>query len=156
MNGETGTSHAAPPARRRRRGQQRWSDPVPLCMMVATVLGSGIVSWLIGTIDFFYVITLPLVITALITHWFRSWVPVMVVAISYLYFMLFWLAGYLGDLVDRGFARSLAEATGLDRNLASFAAYIGVWFLFVMACEAGLNRLTGKKERDPTVPLPLE
>jgi len=72
MNEETGTSTHAPPARRKRRGQQRWSDPVPLCMVTATVLGSGIVSWFLGTPDFFYVITIPLAVTAVITHWFRS------------------------------------------------------------------------------------
>ena len=156
MNEETGPSTPAPPARRKRRGHQRWSDPVPLAMVVATVLGSGAVSWFIGTIEFFYVIAVPLAVTAVITHWFRSWTPVMVVALSYLYFMLFWMVGTVGDLVDRTFAQALAEATGLDPTVARFAAYIGVWVLFVLVCEAGLDRLTGKKDRDPTVPLPLE
>ncbi len=156
MNEDTGAATPAPPTRRKRRGHQRWNDPVPLCLLVATVLGSGAVSWFIDSIDFFYVIAVPLAVMALITHWFRSWTPVMIVAISYLYFMLFWLAGYLGDLVDRTFAQALAEATGLDTTVARFAAYIGVWVLFVMVCEAGLNGLTRKKERDPTVPLPLE
>jgi len=41
-------------------------------MVTATVLGSGIVSWFLGTPDFFYVITIPLAVTAVITHWFRS------------------------------------------------------------------------------------
>ena len=156
MNEETGTSMHAPPARRRRRGHQRWSDPVPLCMVMATVLGSGIVSWFIGTMDFFYVITVPLAVTAVITHWFRSWAPVMIVALLYLYFMLFWLIGYLGDLADRTFVRSFTEATGFDPTVARFAAYMGVWVLFVIACKAGLARPTGKKEQDPTVSPYLE
>ena len=156
MNKDTGAFTQAAPARRKRRGHQRWSDPVPLCMVAATVLGSGAVSWFIDSIDFFYVITVPLAVTAVITHWFRSWAPVMILSLSYLYFMLFWLIGYLGDLVDRTFVRALTEATGFDPTLARFAAYIGVWVLFVIACEAGLDRLTGKKEHDPTVPLPLE
>ena len=49
-----------------------------------------------------------------------------------------------------------SQAIGLDHTVARFGAYIGVWVLFVIACEVGLNKLTGKKERDPTVPLPLE
>ena len=150
-----GAEPDAPLAGRKRPGHMRWSDPVPLCMVVATVLGSGIVSWFIEAIEFFAVITVPLAVTALITHWFRSWVPVMIVVISYLYFMLFWLVGTLGGLVDRTFAGALAEAIGVDHVVARFASYIGVWVLFVVACEAGLNRLTGKKKMDPTVPLPL-
>jgi hypothetical protein len=151
-----GADADAPPAGPKRRRHMRWSDPVPLCMVVATILGSGIVSWILGDIGFFAVITGPLVVTVLITLWFRSWVPVLVVAISYLYFMFFWLAGTLGNLVDRTFAQSFAEVIGIDNAWARFASYIGVWALFVLAGEVGLNRLTGKNERDPTVPLPLQ
>ena len=75
----------------------------------------------------------------------------MIVALSYLYFMLFWLIGYLGDLADKTFVRAFTEATGFDPTVAQFAA-MGVWVLFVIACEARLARLTGKKEQDPTVP----
>ena len=80
----------------------------------------------------------------------------MIVALSYLYFMLFWLIGYLGDLADRTFVRSFTEATGFDPTVARFAAYMAVWVLFVTACEARLSRLTGKKEQDPTVPPHME
>jgi hypothetical protein len=156
MNEETDRSTHSAPARPKRRRYWHWSDPVPLCLVGATIVGSVIVSWIIGTIDFFYIITLPLAVTALFTHWFRCWTPVMAVAISYLYFMLFWLVGALGDLADRTFAQALSQALGIDHTVVRFGAYIGVWIGFVMACEAGLNKLTGKKNSDPTVPLPLE
>jgi hypothetical protein len=46
----------------------------------------------------------------------------MIVALSYLYFMLFWLIGSLGDLVDRTFVRALTDATAFDPTMPRFAA----------------------------------
>jgi len=156
MNDEDNAPVLSPLVRSKRRRYWHWSNPVPLCIIGATILGSAIVSWIIGTIEFFYVITLPLAVTGMFTYWFRSWTPVMVVAISNLYFMLFWLVGVLGDLADRTFAQAISEAMGIDQTVVRFGAYIGVWIGFVMACEAGLNKLIRKKEADPTVALPLE
>ena len=156
MNDEDNAPVLSPLVRSKRRRYWHWSNPVPLCIIGATILGSAIVSWIIGTIEFFYVITLPLAVTGMFTYWFRSWTPVMVVAISNLYFMLFWLVGVLGDLADRTFAQAISEAMGIDHTVVRFGAYIGVWIGFVMACEAGLNKLIRKKEADPTVALPLE
>ena len=102
--------------------------------LTAAVVFSLVVSIRIGTFEFFWVVTVPLVAIGLLSWWFGSWMPVAAVAGVYVYLVLFWMVGGIAQFLDQGFTDQVVAATGISRWMWRFGLYIGLWLMFVIGC----------------------
>lgn len=132
------------PADRERRRRLMYARAA---LFVATVAGAVIVSLGVKTFQFFWIVAVGITLAGAASLYFRSWTAVVFAAGVYLYLMVFWGIGFLGDYIDRVAAEAIATTTGIGRSTLKFLAFLGAWLALVIAIEIVLHRFDDRRRR---------